>query len=246
MPSGEGWWLDGGKAGHRVIDEHLDAILADPVAYRLGAGLVAAWDGEASEEHRARVFTLAMRKGWVRVRRDRHRTVVELWRLDRPVADRVFGFLDEVAGLGPASPVELNELSTRRGLACAFGELDSGAALLERLRGPGLARKTRVKDGSVYLVLDPRAMTPEDMAKAMNLVRDAVRGGKRAGSSSTLAHPAPDERVCDNCRHRIWVVALGLGVLCGHADNKLPSGRPFRVPSLWHTCLRFEEKMRPR
>lgn len=42
------------------------------------------------------------------------------------------------------------------------------------------------------------------------------------------------ERVCYNCQHQIWLVALGLGVRCG-AGNP-----PKMIPQLRHTCDKFE------
>ena len=55
---------------------------------------------------------------------------------------------------------------------------------------------------------------------------------------------AIDEKVCYNCKHRIWLIAIGFGVRCG---NDKINGLPKIIPSLRHTCPAFimtEEKNR--
>jgi hypothetical protein len=55
---------------------------------------------------------------------------------------------------------------------------------------------------------------------------------------------ALDEKVCYNCKHRIWLIAIGFGVRCG---NEKINGLPKIIPSLRHTCSEFvmtEEKNR--
>lgn len=50
----------------------------------------------------------------------------------------------------------------------------------------------------------------------------------------------PEESVCFNCKHMLWLVAIGAGVRCGHAiDSKTP---PPMIPHLRHTCEKFENK----
>ena len=46
----------------------------------------------------------------------------------------------------------------------------------------------------------------------------------------------PDEKVCYNCKHRLWLVAIGLGVRCDYTKKKT------LIKSLKHTCENFEFK----
>ena len=48
---------------------------------------------------------------------------------------------------------------------------------------------------------------------------------------------AIDEKVCYNCKHRIWAVAIGQGVRCG---NNIINGFPKLIPGLRKTCPAFE------
>jgi hypothetical protein len=48
---------------------------------------------------------------------------------------------------------------------------------------------------------------------------------------------AIDEKVCYNCKHRIWAVAIGGGVHCG---NDKTNGFPKLIPGLRKTCGAFE------
>jgi len=48
---------------------------------------------------------------------------------------------------------------------------------------------------------------------------------------------AIDEKVCYNCKHRIWAVAIGQGVRCG---NDKTNGFPKLIPGLRKTCGAFE------
>lgn len=48
---------------------------------------------------------------------------------------------------------------------------------------------------------------------------------------------ASDEKVCYNCKHRIWAVAIGQGVRCG---NDITNGFPKLIPRLRKTCGAFE------
>lgn len=52
----------------------------------------------------------------------------------------------------------------------------------------------------------------------------------------------PDERVCFNCRHVVWMVAIGRGVECHAEENRDPAGNPFRVSSRRYTCEHFEPR----
>ena len=58
-------------------------------------------------------------------------------------------------------------------------------------------------------------------------------------ADGTNTNPAPDDRVCFNCAHRVWAVALGIGALCRHPANGR-DGRLLRVPNRRHTCGYFE------
>lgn len=60
----------------------------------------------------------------------------------------------------------------------------------------------------------------------------------------TDGRPAPGERVCHNCAHLRWLVALGLGLRCKHPAN-VTDGRELQVPSRRHTCPHFLPKNEP-
>ncbi len=49
-----------------------------------------------------------------------------------------------------------------------------------------------------------------------------------------IENPKPDEKVCFNCKHILWMVALGQGVKCA-LDKK-------DIPSRFHTCNNFDPK----
>jgi hypothetical protein len=51
-------------------------------------------------------------------------------------------------------------------------------------------------------------------------------------------HP---ERICQNCAHLRWLVALGMGLRCKHPANAT-TGIGMLVPSRKHTCPYFEPK----
>lgn len=59
-------------------------------------------------------------------------------------------------------------------------------------------------------------------------------------------YPKPEERVCYNCVHMTWLVALGLGVRCSyeHNTNTDPKVKPKlpMIPNLRHTCDKFKSK----
>ena len=54
-------------------------------------------------------------------------------------------------------------------------------------------------------------------------------------------NPNPDERVCFNCEHMLWLVALGLGVRCKHPANHQGDGL-FAIPSRRYSCEHFEAR----
>lgn len=58
--------------------------------------------------------------------------------------------------------------------------------------------------------------------------------------NNTIVRPGPEEQVCYNCKHMLWLVAIGQGVRCGYEIN----GRPkmIMLPSLRHVCDKFEWK----
>lgn len=47
----------------------------------------------------------------------------------------------------------------------------------------------------------------------------------------------PSEKVCYNCKHLLWMIAIGQGLRCGHPD-KTPRGQFVR--SRRHTCEMFD------
>lgn len=53
-----------------------------------------------------------------------------------------------------------------------------------------------------------------------------------------------DERVCYNCKHMLWMVAIGQGVRCGYAVNEIQT-LPM-IPHLRHTCDKFDTKVKPK
>jgi hypothetical protein len=55
-------------------------------------------------------------------------------------------------------------------------------------------------------------------------------------------NPKPDERVCFNCEHMLWMVGIGLGVRCKHPANNLGGGRLFMIPSRRYSCEHFEAR----
>lgn len=48
---------------------------------------------------------------------------------------------------------------------------------------------------------------------------------------------AIDEKVCYNCKHRIWAVAIGAGVRCG---KEFKNGWPRPIPGLKKSCDDFD------
>lgn len=52
--------------------------------------------------------------------------------------------------------------------------------------------------------------------------------------------PAPEEKVCYNCKHLAWMIGIGLGLRCMH--NHDPFKSPPMVPSMKHMCENFKRK----
>lgn len=52
--------------------------------------------------------------------------------------------------------------------------------------------------------------------------------------------PRPEEKVCYNCRHMLWMVGIGQGVRCGYEKENKKT--PPMIPHLRHTCDKFEFK----
>ncbi len=55
--------------------------------------------------------------------------------------------------------------------------------------------------------------------------------------NNQLLNISIDEKVCYNCKHRIWAVAIGQGVRCG---NEFINGWPKPIPGLRKSCEAFE------
>ena len=49
-----------------------------------------------------------------------------------------------------------------------------------------------------------------------------------------IENPKPDEKVCFNCKHMLWMVGLGLGLKCDLTKHNIENRR--------HTCDNFEFK----
>ena len=56
---------------------------------------------------------------------------------------------------------------------------------------------------------------------------------EKSNASNSL-NPLPDEKVCFNCKHLLWMVGLGLGLKCGLTKHNIEHRR--------HTCDNFEFK----
>ena len=56
---------------------------------------------------------------------------------------------------------------------------------------------------------------------------------------NNFIHVNPDEKVCYNCKHLAWLVALGQGLRC---INPTKEDKYKMVPSSKHTCELFEFK----
>lgn len=53
--------------------------------------------------------------------------------------------------------------------------------------------------------------------------------------SHLIINPGPNEQVCFNCKHMLWLVALGKGVKC-ELDKK-------DIPNRLYSCNKFEKNM---
>lgn len=51
-----------------------------------------------------------------------------------------------------------------------------------------------------------------------------------------IENPQPEEKVCFNCKHLLWMVGIGQGIKCG-LDRK-------SLPSRYYTCEKFEMKIK--
>jgi hypothetical protein len=56
-----------------------------------------------------------------------------------------------------------------------------------------------------------------------------------------IENPQPEEKVCFNCKHMSWLVALGQGIRC--TVDKKEGEIPTMVSSRWYTCNKFEKKL---
>lgn len=53
-------------------------------------------------------------------------------------------------------------------------------------------------------------------------------------TTNKIENPGPDEKVCFNCEHMMWMVGIGAGVKC-RIDKR-------NIPSRFFTCDNFEKK----
>jgi hypothetical protein len=57
-----------------------------------------------------------------------------------------------------------------------------------------------------------------------------------ASNNNKIENPSPDEKVCFNCQHMLWLVGIGQGIKCD-LDKK-------SLPSRYYTCDKFEFKIK--
>jgi hypothetical protein len=55
-------------------------------------------------------------------------------------------------------------------------------------------------------------------------------------NSQKIENPKPDEKVCFNCEHMLWLVGVGQGVKCGLNRKD--------IPNRFHSCDNFEFKIK--
>lgn len=55
-------------------------------------------------------------------------------------------------------------------------------------------------------------------------------------SINKIENPQPNEKVCFNCKHMLWMVGIGQGVKC---DLNKKS-----IPSRYYSCEKFEKKIK--
>jgi hypothetical protein len=51
-----------------------------------------------------------------------------------------------------------------------------------------------------------------------------------------IVNPQPDEKVCFNCEHLLWLVGIGQGLKCDL--NKKT------IPSRYYTCDKFQKRIK--
>jgi hypothetical protein len=54
--------------------------------------------------------------------------------------------------------------------------------------------------------------------------------------TNKIENPKPEEKVCFNCKHLLWMVGIGQGLKCD-LDRKSLSSR-------YYTCEKFEMKIK--
>ncbi len=55
-------------------------------------------------------------------------------------------------------------------------------------------------------------------------------------AANKIENPQPEEKVCFNCEHLLWLVGIGLGLKCG-LDKK-------SLPSRYYTCDKFLKRIK--
>ena len=55
-------------------------------------------------------------------------------------------------------------------------------------------------------------------------------------NSQKIENPKPDEKVCFNCEHMLWLVGVGQGVKCGLNRKD--------ITNRFHSCDKFEFKIK--
>lgn len=52
----------------------------------------------------------------------------------------------------------------------------------------------------------------------------------------------PEDKVCYNCKHLLWMIGIGQGLRCGHPKERGDLKFPPIIPKRTHTCGLFETK----
>jgi len=55
-------------------------------------------------------------------------------------------------------------------------------------------------------------------------------------TDTKIVNPQPDEKVCLNCEHLLWLVGIGQGLKC---DLNKKS-----IPSRYYTCDKFQKRIK--
>ena len=55
-------------------------------------------------------------------------------------------------------------------------------------------------------------------------------------AGNKIENPLPDEKVCFNCEHLLWLVGIGQGLKC---DLNKKS-----IPSRYYTCDKFQKRIK--